>query len=29
MVTFALLSFGIGIVGWLIILSLLGWFNDQ
>jgi hypothetical protein len=29
MVTFVPMYYGFGIVGWLIILSLLGWFNDQ
>ena len=29
MVLFVPLSFGVGIFGWLIILLLLGWFNDQ
>jgi hypothetical protein len=29
MVTFVPLSYGVGIFGWLIVLALLGWFNEQ
>ena len=29
MVTFVPLSYGIGIFGWVMILLVLGWLNDQ